>query len=313
MGSWACSKILENSTCMTSNNGSSVEESSSSTAFWKMTSVPTPLRLGMLPCKPNYLQRLEGGASTTRLQICGGNPLDQIGLALNILKIIGVCIFVDKNNVPDKPQRSIRARVWINLRKPLVLGVFLRLENGTTKWVDLCYEGVFIFYKKCGMIGHKTDYCRTTMEKAIRKILEVIMNLCTPEEDHLLTSPTDIPMYTNKVRGLKGILQNKTTLLDLRSSVQSFENNKFKGNSDSDTSSSSSKEKEDEDEGTRKVNDSNIDSSEENKRHPNKDRGKRHFQSELEQEGSNSSNSSDQGDVPSKKQRCAMDDRLTRE
>ncbi|KAL2895938.1 hypothetical protein RDABS01_000472 [Bienertia sinuspersici] len=91
-------------------------------------------------------------------------------IALNILNRVGVTIFLDPNTKTDKPQRSTRVRVWLDLRKPLIPGVFLGLDNGTTKWVDIRYEGVFVFCKKCGMIGHKDLYCRTPFEKAQKRI-----------------------------------------------------------------------------------------------------------------------------------------------
>ncbi|KAL2942943.1 Halomucin [Bienertia sinuspersici] len=95
--------------------------------------------------------------------------VDQTSIALNILEKVGVCIFVDSHNTPDKLQRTIRVRLWIKLRKPLVPWVFLGLNNGTSKWVDIRYEGVFVFCKKCGMIGHKDNFCKTPTQKAKKK------------------------------------------------------------------------------------------------------------------------------------------------
>ncbi|KAL2924836.1 Arabinose-proton symporter [Bienertia sinuspersici] len=128
----------------------------------------------------------------------------QTKVAINILERVGVCIFVDKDNSDEIPQRAKRVRLWLNLRKPLVPGVFLGLENGSTKWVDIRYEGVFIFCKNCGMIGHKAGYCRTPVTKAKKRIWETIANLCNQEDEHLISLPSDSPLYTNKIKGLKG-------------------------------------------------------------------------------------------------------------
>ncbi|KAL2921009.1 Bifunctional pantoate ligase/cytidylate kinase [Bienertia sinuspersici] len=94
-------------------------------------------------------------------------------------------------------------------RKPLIPGVFLGLENGTTRWVDIRYEGVFIFCKRCGMIGHKEIYCRTPLEKAKKRIWETILNICNQEKEHLVTPQLETTLYTNKIKGLKGTLKIK--------------------------------------------------------------------------------------------------------
>ncbi|KAL2934526.1 Pre-mRNA-splicing factor SLU7 [Bienertia sinuspersici] len=102
--------------------------------------------------------------------------VDQAKVATTILERVGVCIFLDTSNASENPQRAIRVGMWLDLRKPLIPGVFLGLENGYTKWVDIRYEGVFIFCKNYGMIGHKEGSCRTPTMKAKKRIWETICN-----------------------------------------------------------------------------------------------------------------------------------------
>ncbi|KAL2929977.1 Halomucin [Bienertia sinuspersici] len=200
--------------------------------------------------------------------------------------------------------------------KTLIPEMFLELPDAITKWVDLRYEGVFIFCKKCGMIGHKTDYCKTPMEKARKRIWETLANICIPGEEHLLSAPAGIPLYSNKIKGLKGITQNKTTKLDLRCSVQNFSQNKFEGYSDSDTSSSSSSLEEENDDDAMEEDDENK-PSENDEDDPDEEEASNHDNSgnadgdtrnkkcqdrdDASQKESHSLNSSDQRDMPSKR------------
>ncbi|KAL2895266.1 Halomucin [Bienertia sinuspersici] len=204
--------------------------------------------------------------------------------------------------------KFVESAVWVRVEdkkgsgygsSSKIPGVFLGLENGTTKWVDIRYERVFIFCKNCGMIGHKETYCSTPIEKAKMKIWETISNLCN--------------------EGLKGIPQNKTTTLDLRSSVKNFTQNKSNGNSDS---FSSSKEDGDEDptedEEPEESNEDNDggdpDEEEGNNTEGHKDsnpREKRPYEGDdTQQESSSNSSNSSNGDLPSKKRKRALADKF---
>ncbi|KAL2895221.1 putative PI3/PI4-kinase family protein C1F5.11c [Bienertia sinuspersici] len=48
--------------------------------------------------------------------------VNHTNVALKILNKLGVCIFIDKYNTPEKPQRATRVRLWLDLRKPLIPG-----------------------------------------------------------------------------------------------------------------------------------------------------------------------------------------------
>lgn len=51
--------------------------------------------------------------------------------------------------------------------RPLVLGAFLRLENGDLTWVQFGYERVFKVCFKCGCVGHTLLYCPYSFEMAL--------------------------------------------------------------------------------------------------------------------------------------------------
>ncbi|KAL2898275.1 Nonribosomal peptide synthase sidC [Bienertia sinuspersici] len=57
--------------------------------------------------------------------------VNQTTVALSILERVGACIFVDHKNFRETPQRSIRIRVWLDLRKPLISGMYLYATTGT--------------------------------------------------------------------------------------------------------------------------------------------------------------------------------------
>ncbi|KAL2901420.1 LINE-1 reverse transcriptase-like protein [Bienertia sinuspersici] len=263
--------------------------------------------------------KFEDSAIWVRVEGIPAN-VNQSKVALNILERVGVCIFLDKDNSEENPQRATRVRIWLDLRKPLIPGVFLGLENGNTKWVDIRYEGVFIFCKNCGKIGHKESHCRTPPLKAKEKIWEAISNLCNQDGEHLISMQNGPPLYTNKIRGLKGIPQNKTTTLDLRVSVQNFKQNKFNGNSDS----SSSEEEEDDNDSMDTDQEDNLEQDieedpEEDDEGENEGtgavspRGKRQSDRHPDQDSLSSSSSQGPGDNPTKRRRRVWEGKLFRE
>lgn len=66
----------------------------------------------------------------------------------------------------------MRARVWVNLNAPLVLGFYLSLLDGGMIWVELEYERVHKICRRCGFIGHSLTTCRfANDEKALEELL----------------------------------------------------------------------------------------------------------------------------------------------
>lgn len=73
-------------------------------------------------------------------------------------KIGNILIFDEKSRQPGL-KKFIRAKVWLQINKPLVSGCFLEYQVRRSVWVSFRYEGVFNFCKKCGKIGHVLSEC----------------------------------------------------------------------------------------------------------------------------------------------------------
>ncbi|KAL2900058.1 Capsid protein VP1, partial [Bienertia sinuspersici] len=157
-------------------------------------------------------------------------------VAANLLERFGSVVYFDGESKTDGPQKVVRARVRIQLNSALIPGCYLELEQGRTKWIHFRYEGVFVFYLHCGKIGHKDSYYRKSPKKAKEDIIRASNNVCTEENDRIINESSIIPVYSKKVRGLKGTPGNKTTSVNLVLPTHSFtlEDMLFSSDSDED-------------------------------------------------------------------------------
>lgn len=82
------------------------------------------------------------------------------------------------------------------------------------KWIDFRYEGIFVFCKKCGMIGHKTSGCPFSVVEAQcrfgRRMAEVYNDI-----QNLLVGHPPSQCFTDKIIGLGRIEVLRTSRIDL--------------------------------------------------------------------------------------------------
>uniref|UniRef100_A0A803N571 Zinc knuckle CX2CX4HX4C domain-containing protein n=1 Tax=Chenopodium quinoa TaxID=63459 RepID=A0A803N571_CHEQI len=81
-----------------------------------------------------------------------------VSIASRVLARIGQVLCFDKESLtpPPPPLRgSFRVKVWISLNRPLIPRFYFEFEQGSYEWVDFRYEGVFVYCRMCGVIGHK--------------------------------------------------------------------------------------------------------------------------------------------------------------
>nr|CCA66019.1 hypothetical protein [Beta vulgaris subsp. vulgaris] len=135
-------------------------------------------------------------------------------IANELLSRIGKVLLFDENSERPGIKKFFRALVWLKIKAPLVPGMYIEVQENRTLWVDLRYEGIFVFCKRCGKIGHKSSSCDQSWEKAKEKIEAIITGACSPESPMMYGNP-NASLYTNKIIGLPYTPEFLTTMVKL--------------------------------------------------------------------------------------------------
>lgn len=135
-------------------------------------------------------------------------------LANGILSRIGKVLQFDEHSEQPGLKKHFRALVWIKVKSPLVPGMFIEVQEGRTLWIDIRYEGVYVFCKRCGRIGHKSSSCSQSWEQAKAGIEAVINEACNSEAPVMYGNP-NASLYINKIIGLPHIPEFLTTKVKL--------------------------------------------------------------------------------------------------
>lgn len=141
---------------------------------------------------------------------------------VRILNHVGYVDVIDDNGQGLPHQPYLRARIIINLSQPLIPGCFLPLDDNRATWVYFRYEGIYKFCKECGCVGHHTGCCNLSAFDAQR----IIRRRLHEFEDHGMTTlqaPSEIPLYTNMIRGLSDRFINRNPREDLVQRTQPFD------------------------------------------------------------------------------------------
>uniref|UniRef100_A0A803MM62 Reverse transcriptase zinc-binding domain-containing protein n=1 Tax=Chenopodium quinoa TaxID=63459 RepID=A0A803MM62_CHEQI len=141
--------------------------------------------------------------------------------AVETLKLVGLVetLEYDSDGLPAEPE--LRGQVLVDLSKPLIPGCFVP-GDGAPLWVYFRYEGVFMYYKKCGLVGHFDDFCHSSDYVAARRITS---HLEAVEAQGLtvLYNQNLRPFYTNMIEGLQDVFINRNTRVNLLVLAQDFE------------------------------------------------------------------------------------------
>ncbi|KMT05663.1 hypothetical protein BVRB_7g167960 [Beta vulgaris subsp. vulgaris] len=135
-------------------------------------------------------------------------------LANLIYSRIGKVLYYDEASGQPGLKKHFRALVWIKVKSPLIPGIYLEMQEGRSIWIDLRYEGVYIFCKRCGRIGHKSSICSVPWEKAKKSIEKAISKASIPDSPVMFGSP-DASLYSNKIIGLPPSPEFMTTTVKL--------------------------------------------------------------------------------------------------
>lgn len=85
---------------------------------------------------------------------------------LEALHHVGYVEEIDPQGFLDEPE--FRAKVKLDLSKPIIPGCNIPLRDNQASWVPSRYEGVFKLCKKCGVVGHYTCNCTLSSYYASR-------------------------------------------------------------------------------------------------------------------------------------------------
>lgn len=56
-------------------------------------------------------------------------------------------------------QTYLRVKVEVNIAEPLLRGVYLRLRDGSRKWISFVYERMLNYCYLCRLVGHLEKKC----------------------------------------------------------------------------------------------------------------------------------------------------------
>lgn len=78
---------------------------------------------------------------------------------LRLLSHVGHVEAIDNYGAGLPLDPFLRARVLVDLSRPLVWGCFVPLDDDRVSWVYFIYEGIYHFCRECGCVGHNTGRC----------------------------------------------------------------------------------------------------------------------------------------------------------
>ena len=133
---------------------------------------------------------------------------------LRLLSHIGHVEAIDNYGAGLPLDPFLRARVLVDLSRPLIPGCFVPLDEGRVSWVYFRYEGIYRFCKECGCVGHNTGRCNLSAYDAHRITQRRIREF---EEQGMavLRAAEGIHLYTNMIRGLNDRFLNRNHKLNL--------------------------------------------------------------------------------------------------
>lgn len=90
-----------------------------------------------------------------------GLPLEYLSkdAAIILGTLIGPLHEVDFVDQGIRNLRYLQVRVQVQSAQPLMMGFYLRLDNGVSVWIQFRYERIFCICRKCGCVGHIDRDC----------------------------------------------------------------------------------------------------------------------------------------------------------
>lgn len=116
-----------------------------------------------------------------------------------IFSRIGKVLHFDDASEKPGLRKVFGALVWIETKASLLPSVLKEIQEGRTVWVDIRYEGVFIFCK-AGVSSIKS-YSYSKSRKKVKNGVDIaIVEACKAEAPVMFGDPNAF-LYTNKLMG----------------------------------------------------------------------------------------------------------------
>lgn len=78
---------------------------------------------------------------------------------------VGTFLKTDLNSASQKWEKALRIQVELNLHKPLTRSISIPCQGRPNFLIELRYERLSEFCFKCGLLGHKFQFCNAIQEK----------------------------------------------------------------------------------------------------------------------------------------------------
>lgn len=161
------------------------------------------------------LHRLDFSTAEMWVQIAGA-PLEYMTLAMAVRlgSLIGAITSADRGTVMQQNMEFMWVRVRIPIRKPLIPGAFLILENGEPTWVQFGYEKLFKVCFNCGCVGHLKHRCPYTFSQA-RNIVRNRIHEARFLPHRAFWLAEGCPLYTRAIIAFKNSNRNRTSRIEI--------------------------------------------------------------------------------------------------
>ncbi|KAF7821098.1 reverse transcriptase [Senna tora] len=95
------------------------------------------------------------------------------GITHYIAEVVGDVVKIQHFDGSILNVRYLLAKVMINPHKPLLMGVYLPLQNGSRIWVDCIPEWTYRVWEQCGRIGYLSNDCTWSVIRTMAEMDEM--------------------------------------------------------------------------------------------------------------------------------------------
>lgn len=130
-----------------------------------------------------------------------GLPLEYqyLELAEKMGQLISIFERVDLDYRVPRNITFMRKRVRVDPWAPLLAGFMLKLNDGTSVWIQCRYERIYKICKQCGLIGHTRGHCTQSMDAVEASLYRQRMRIQRLHQVQFRFDTLE-PLFTNDLR-----------------------------------------------------------------------------------------------------------------